>query len=93
MSVKSIEDRCIRIESKIHRLMLGLGMDSEGNPARGSLVIDTELTNRILDALDLLMSELDRRDGVTFVERSDYNETERLYNQLLDIREARWPNS
>lgn len=93
MSVKNIEGRCIRIESKIHRLMLGLGMDAEGNPARGSLVIDEAMVERILDALDLGMAAMDARDGVTFLERSDYNETERLYNQLVDIRNARWPNS
>jgi hypothetical protein len=92
MTTKSIEDRCIRIESKLTRLMLGMGMDGEGNPAKGSLILDAPLADRVLDALDLLLLELDKRDGITFLERPEYAETEALYNQLIDIRNSRWPS-
>jgi hypothetical protein len=93
MTIKSIEDRVIRIESKLTRAMRGLGMDAEGNPLVGTVLIDEDTTNAILDALDGYMNLMDKHDGVTFVERPEYNTTEALYNKLLDLRNARWKNN
>lgn len=83
------DTRLLRIESKLTRLMLGLGMDTEGNPASGSLVMDKGLTDRVIDTLDLYLDLLNKQED-TSEYRTDYNEGERLYNQLIDIRNARW---
>jgi hypothetical protein len=89
----AVENRLTRIESKLTRLMLGLGMDHEGNPAKGSLVLDKALADRVLDTLDAYLDELDKRDGVTFLPRPEYVAAETLYNQLLSVSEARWPTN
>lgn len=54
-TIDRIEARCTRIESRLTRFMLAFGLDTEGNPMEGTMVIDRTTANDILDALDRLL--------------------------------------
>lgn len=89
---QSTETRLNRIESKLTRLMLGLGMDTEGNPAVGSLVIDKKLTDELLETLDSYLLMIDNQGTITSDEADEkFSQVEALYNKLVDIRGGRWP--
>lgn len=81
---KEIVDRVTRIESKLTRFMLGMGFDHEGNPVEGTLVLSQSMVEDILDALWLATREV----------RTDQQaEVRATYNQLLSMKEGRWPSN
>lgn len=92
MSGGSNKDRLVRVESKLTRLMLGMGFDSEGNPASDLLVVDKQTTTEIIDTLDLYLKMMDNLPDQTKEIDEQYSKGEALYNRLIDARRGRWPN-
>lgn len=85
--------RLVRIESKLTRLMSSLGLDSEGNPATGQLVVDTALTAEILLVLDMCLNYLPEGDTPEEQQELDvlYGRGDNLLKRLSIIKESRWP--
>ena len=87
----TIESRLTRIESKLTRSMLANGLDAEGNPSNGMLVVAEDMVEGLLDvlwwALDIT-EDSDNHDVEFILGR---NTAERLYNQLHSMKEGRWP--
>lgn len=82
------DKRLVRIESKLTRLSIGLGLDSEGNPPTGA-VIGKEMMEEIIDSLDRYLDVFDDVFPVGTKE-SEYNRIQTLYNKLVGIRRSRW---
>ena len=84
------EKRLVRIESKITRMSIGLGLDSEGNPPIGA-VVGKELMDEVIATIDNYLNLLDGRSP-TAIDDAEYDRAESLFNRLVGIRRARWEN-
>lgn len=83
-------NRLQRIESKLTRTMLSLGLDSEGNP-QGAVSVPKDQFDDIIAALDMYLTLMDTPTQQT--DDAKYNSATALYNALIDLRSARWRNN
>lgn len=85
----AIEKRVARIETKLTRLSISLGMEMNGNPPT-AIVIDQDLFLDLIGVLDNALCVVDTLD--TEHKHDELGDSiEALYNRMITLRNARWP--
>ncbi len=84
-------NRLTRIESKLTRMMLSLGLDMDGNPS-GLMPMDRPTADMLVAVLSDTLAYLDADPDCDIDERL-YLQLETAYNRCLDMRRLRWKTS